>query len=220
MLTHTLPAELNDGLIAIRCNQPDLRTSLLAQLITDRMRINCRILTLEDHSRHGELLSLFDCQQHSVNNLRNWFKRPPPIQYGSLCALFNVPNRSHYESLIEWPNVKGIFPAPLSEEKLMQGITHLLTGDFWLPRHLLHRFLEENRRPPRRIISTLNLTRREKQILTLICESATNAAIADELHVSEHTVKSHLYNVYKKIGVKNRLEACNWARDFLQKEYL
>jgi len=57
------------------------------------------------------------------------------------------------------------------------------------------------------------LTKRERQILKLIKDGATNLDIAESLEVSEHTIKSHLYNVYKKIGVRNRLEASNWVRD-------
>jgi ATP/maltotriose-dependent transcriptional regulator MalT len=41
---------------------------------------------------------------------------------------------------------------------------------------------------------------------------ASNTEIADSLFVSEHTVKSHLYNVFKKLNVKNRLQAVSWAR--------
>jgi ATP/maltotriose-dependent transcriptional regulator MalT len=44
---------------------------------------------------------------------------------------------------------------------------------------------------------------------------ASNTEIADTLFVSEHTIKSHLYNVFKKLNVKNRLQAVSWAKDYL-----
>jgi LuxR family transcriptional regulator of csgAB operon len=56
------------------------------------------------------------------------------------------------------------------------------------------------------------LTKREVEILSTIAEGATNDEIADRFFISPHTVKSHLYNIYKKIGLSNRLQAALWAR--------
>ena len=57
------------------------------------------------------------------------------------------------------------------------------------------------------------LTRREKQILRLTATGATNAEVAEELNVSMHTVKTHVYNLFRKIGVTNRIQAVNWAKE-------
>ena len=51
------------------------------------------------------------------------------------------------------------------------------------------------------------LTTRERAVLDLVAEGATNAAIAARLRVSENTVKFHLQNIYLKLGVSNRTEA-------------
>ena len=56
------------------------------------------------------------------------------------------------------------------------------------------------------------LTRREWQILLLVSEGMPNAVLARQLWVTEQTVKFHLSNVYRKLGVSNRTQAARWAR--------
>ncbi len=53
------------------------------------------------------------------------------------------------------------------------------------------------------------LTNREQEIAQLIMKGRTNKEIEDELFISLRTVKCHIYNIYQKIGVKNRLELIN-----------
>jgi DNA-binding NarL/FixJ family response regulator len=52
-----------------------------------------------------------------------------------------------------------------------------------------------------------NLTRRERNILLLIAQGKQNKTIAEELDLSEHTVKLHVHHVIAKLGVRNRTEA-------------
>lgn len=66
--------------------------------------------------------------------------------------------------------------------------------------------------------SSLLLTRREQEILAHLTTGEPNSIIASRLHLSEHTVKNHMYNIFRKIGVKNRLQASNWAKLHLQVE--
>ena len=57
-----------------------------------------------------------------------------------------------------------------------------------------------------------DLTRRELEILYLVAEGHSNAKLAKMLWVTEQTVKFHLSNIYRKIGVSNRTEASRWAQ--------
>ncbi len=56
------------------------------------------------------------------------------------------------------------------------------------------------------------LTRRELEILRLVAEGHSNAALARMLWVTEQTVKFHLSNIYRKLEVTNRTEASRWAQ--------
>jgi len=55
------------------------------------------------------------------------------------------------------------------------------------------------------------LTRREREILRFVADGMTNARIGRELWVTEQTVKFHLSNIYRKLGVSNRTEASRFA---------
>jgi DNA-binding NarL/FixJ family response regulator len=55
------------------------------------------------------------------------------------------------------------------------------------------------------------LTRREVETLQLVAEGHTNKQIAAMLWLTEHTVKFHLSNIYRKLGIASRAEARRWA---------
>jgi DNA-binding NarL/FixJ family response regulator len=55
------------------------------------------------------------------------------------------------------------------------------------------------------------LTERENEILRFVASGATNAEIARQLWITQQTVKFHVSNVYRKLDVANRTEACHYA---------
>ena len=57
------------------------------------------------------------------------------------------------------------------------------------------------------------LTRRELEILQLVSGGRSNRQVAEILWVADQTVKFHLANIYRKLGVGSRFEAARWARE-------
>lgn len=57
------------------------------------------------------------------------------------------------------------------------------------------------------------LTDREEQVLLTVARGRTNAEIADELHISLSTVKTHLASLMQKLGARNRVEIAMWAHE-------
>ena len=57
------------------------------------------------------------------------------------------------------------------------------------------------------------LTRRELEILELVAEGRSNRQVAQLLWVTDQTVKFHLANVYRKLGVRSRFDAARWAQE-------
>ena len=58
-----------------------------------------------------------------------------------------------------------------------------------------------------------NLTLREIEVLKLIVLGASNKDIGEKLFITHHTVKAHLTQIYKKLGVTNRTSAAIKAKD-------
>ena len=57
------------------------------------------------------------------------------------------------------------------------------------------------------------LTVREEEILVSVARGRTNSEIADELHISISTVKTHLAGLMRKLGARNRVEIAMWAHE-------
>jgi DNA-binding NarL/FixJ family response regulator len=56
-----------------------------------------------------------------------------------------------------------------------------------------------------------NLTRREREVFTLIARGCDNSQIAEELHMAEHTVRNHVSMIYSKLGVQDRFQIIQLA---------
>ncbi len=54
-----------------------------------------------------------------------------------------------------------------------------------------------------------NISKREREIISYICEGMSNKEIAWDLSISEQTVKHHVYNIYQKMGINSRVEMIN-----------
>jgi DNA-binding CsgD family transcriptional regulator len=108
--------------------------------------------------------------------------------------------------------VRGFFYRTDSLELIVRGLRALMGGELWMSRSLLVQFALMGGDGPGATDKTAGLlTHRETQILALVSTGASNEEIAEKLTLSPHTVKTHLYNVFKKINVPNRFQAALWA---------
>jgi two-component system, NarL family, response regulator LiaR len=84
-------------------------------------------------------------------------------------------------------------------------------GEIWAERRLLEMAISKPMLLPETLLSHIPglqpLTDREMEVLTMVLQGATNREIADRSSISERTVKTHLYRVYKKLKVKSRTKA-------------
>ncbi|MBR7630102.1 MULTISPECIES: LuxR C-terminal-related transcriptional regulator [Aeromonas] len=131
-------------------------------------------------------------------------------------VLLNAPTSTDRELLLMWPHTSGLFFRQDPLDRLVLGIRKVLQGEYWIPRHLLCDLVNYYRKGGEHHVRNQTLlTVREQEIIRYLMTGASNTEIADSLFVSEHTIKSHLYNVFKKLNVKNRLQAVSWAKEYL-----
>jgi LuxR family transcriptional regulator of csgAB operon len=107
---------------------------------------------------------------------------------------------------------KGFFYETDPLDRFLKGVRAVLEGELWLSREIMTKCILEGTDEPRSSRSGSELlTPRQIQILAQVAIGATNDEIADVLYLSPHTVRTHLYNIFKKINVPNRLQAALWA---------
>ncbi len=61
------------------------------------------------------------------------------------------------------------------------------------------------------LIHNMRLTNREAEVVELVCQGCSNKEIANQLFVTEKTVKFHLVNTYNKMNVKSRAQLIVWC---------
>jgi DNA-binding NarL/FixJ family response regulator len=66
---------------------------------------------------------------------------------------------------------------------------------------------------PSILIGSVRMTKREKQVIELISEGYTNKEIAQKLHLSTYTVKSHVHNILEKLALNTRVQIAKYAHD-------
>jgi len=130
-------------------------------------------------------------------------------------VIINAPTKVVTDKIISYGNLRGLFYSSSQNKNIIKGLEEIVNGQLWLPRqivsqliHFYHYHFENNN-----LNAVMNLTTREMEILKCLESEGSNQKIADSLFISEPTVKSHLYQIYKKISVKNRSQAIAWLRN-------
>jgi DNA-binding CsgD family transcriptional regulator len=144
------------------------------------------------HARAERLLSILAAEHHVLAELREWAHM-----------------RRHRRRILSSGEPLRL---SLREGELLATYVH---GD---PGGLDAIALHAGRRPATEVLSALGLTARQARVLELICEGESNAEIALTLTLSEHTVRHHIEEIYRRLGVRSRAGAANRAAQALRGE--
>lgn len=201
-----------------KCN---LQNALLAErLLSDLPGDVCIVESVREAGRHAEtdpVLCVLDCQGIELASLRESILDlgSNPGSPGIVLLNCSAPD-SWLVRLLQASRLVATFSPDVAYPTLVKGLKMAISGEYWLSRRLLTAHLELSRGTPEAAPDTPDtLTDRERQVVAFLAQGHSNQQIAAALNISEHTVKTHLYKIYKKLGLKSRLQAANWMKSRL-----
>ena len=132
-------------------------------------------------------------------------------------VLINLSGSLEIECAALQCGVRGFLYYQGGSDTLIKMIHSVLSAELWVSRELMTELLFKGglQKTPNAEERVPVLTNREVDILRGLSTGLTNAMIADNYCLSHHTVKTHIYRIFKKINVKNRQTAARWAAQHL-----
>lgn len=100
-------------------------------------------------------------------------------------------------------------------DRQLKGLQQVMQGKRWFKRKTMDNALDKTLKHTTVQAPQANytcnpelesLTKREKTIISLVSSGAKNQEIADKLHISPNTVKTHIYSIFKKTNSRNRVD--------------
>lgn len=201
-----------------------LQNELLTSFLEDNLEVECRQHDTLDDSLKTDLknghphLLLIDCLgEKQADPWRTYNFNGISSRSQCFISLYNVHAESGIKNKAIERGIRGLFYQQESFKTLPKAIVAILNGELWFTRKIMSQCLLNGNTTINRVSTDMAscLTVREREILTRIATGTGNQRIADELCISLHTVKTHIYNIYKKINVKNRLQASLWAARYI-----
>jgi DNA-binding NarL/FixJ family response regulator len=224
------PSKRPESAQVLICGPLKLQNELMAWFLQQTSGLTCAEISTSEldrllNKKHGHAcLIMLDCQGSSPAALWSRIRNISEADSDRLMtALFNVASDQEIRNELVNCGVRGVFFNDDPLANLSKGINAILNGELWFSRELLVKCIFESKEnsdetePANLATDALGtfLTLREKEILVMIASGVSNRKIASFLGISTNTVKTHIYNIYGKIKVPNRLQAALWAAKHL-----
>src|SRR3990170_2914289 len=113
--------------------------------------------------------------------------------------------------------VSGFMLKDISVTEFLKTIRSVYQGARVLPPNLTSSLFSQivehaiNGSKPSVIVESVRMTKRERQVIELIADGSTNKEIAQKLHLSPYTVKSHVHNILEKLALHTRVQIAKYA---------
>lgn len=144
----------------------------------------------------------------------------------------NISPRSQIVVLTSYHEDEHVFPAleagansyilkDVDMDELAEAIRRAALGEVTLHPRVASRILQELHGSKREEVNPFTeLTKREMEVLKLIANGLSNSEIAEQLVISEHTVKGHVSNIFSKLHLADRTQAAvyAWQKGVVQRD--
>ncbi|WNP33071.1 biofilm master transcriptional regulator CsgD [Enterobacter kobei] len=199
--------------------KPSLQATALLQHLKNSLAITGKLHNIQrslDDINPGSVI-LFDMMEVDKKLIQYWQDNLSRKNNNIKLLLLNTPDEYPFRDIENWPHINGVFYVTEDESHVVDGLQSVQRGECYFSQKLASYLITHSGNYRYNSSESALLTHREKEILNKLRIGASNIEIARALFISENTVKTHLYNLFKKISVKNRTQAVSWANDNLRR---
>ncbi len=193
----------------------DLQSELLISYINKKIeadscvQVKSNEICLLKKVEYNKLIILIDCINLVKNQIIKKILEISEVNKAKIffIILFNLDTEIVVGKELRGLGIKGALYVTSSVDIFIKGVLAVIEGRLYFP-------VCSNRKKNKENINdedSEELTLREKEILFHVVSGMTNKEISSELTISVHTVKTHMYNIYKKLNISNRLQIILWA---------
>lgn len=180
-------------------------------------------LSIVDHATSGDNLQAL-IKEHKPNLLIADYNLPGYIskedlaavkQYSPNTNVLVVSSDNNKESILDvlQSGVIGYLTKQCSQKEILSAVYSVAKGEKFFCHTILDIIMEKHFNPGPREVVINTLTARETEILKLLASGYSTKKLADQLHLSPHTVHTHRKSIIKKLKIKSPTEYVIHAMD-------
>ncbi len=198
---------LREGISELLKKQPDMN-------VVTSVGNGENILTLIDKQKPN--LLLLDLGLRSQNSLRIVKLVKKNFPEVKIIAMDLIPLQADIFEFVQ-AGVSGFMLKDINVSEFLETIRSVMEGTQVLPPHLTGSLFSQiiehaiNGLSPSKLNESIMMTKREQQVIALIADGNTNKEIAQKLHLSTYTVKSHVHNILEKLALNTRVQIAKHA---------
>ncbi|MBU2636959.1 MAG: response regulator transcription factor [Bacteroidetes bacterium] len=198
---------LRDGIASMLKKQSDMH---VVATVSNGENI---LMTMEKHKPN---IVLLDLGLRNQNNLQVVKLIKKDFQETKIIVMDLIPLQVDVFEFVQ-AGVSGFILKDANITEFYKTIRTVYQGVQVLPPHLTGSLFSQivehsiNGYKPSAIVESVRMTKRERQVIELIADGSTNKEIAQKLHLSTYTVKSHVHNILEKLALHTRLQVAKHA---------
>ncbi len=200
---------LREGLAALLKKQPDM-------IVVETVGNGENILKIMNKHNPGIILLDLGLRNRSSMNLVKMMKKN--FNSVKIIMMDLIPVQADVFEFVQ-EGVSGFILKDATVTEFLKTIRSVAKGFQILPPNLTGSLFSQivehavtNSRTSQ-LMESVRMTKRERQVIELISEGNTNKEIAQVLHLSTYTVKSHVHNILEKLALSTRVQIAKFAHD-------